>query len=389
MGFLRRLFGSTDTASPGAASAVPYVLADGHDLEVVGEARRQDELWRIVGQDPAAGQRVRHPVVAVLRPEPSNPVDPNAIAVDIGGLQVGYLSADDAAAMVAGLRDLRRRHGRDVALRGVVVGRGGGMLGVFLGFDPADFGVPREWYDAAPVASRTVRAPARVGDVLVGLRGSIRTGLSEAVGTDEEDDSYDLEWLGALPARDDLAVAALRSLLASEPDPIDRHFQYCELEHRLYRLRGLNEMVLGDFDAACRSHDAEMEVIRVALVRKFGVVPVLETYRQAAIRHQKAGDWAQALWWAERGLAVYGGIPARPEAVADLRGRADAARKRLATAGKPKEPHTRVAATGQEPGPKKPPDFEDLVCAVCGRTFTRVRTRGRKTSACPECAVAG
>lgn len=386
MGFLRRLFGSTDTASSGATAREPHILADGFDLEVVGESRHQDELWRIVGQDSNSGQRVRCPVVAVLRPEPSNPVDANAIAVDIGGLHVGYLPADDAATMVEGLRDLRRRHGRDVALRGVVVGRGGGSLGVFLGFDPADFGVPREWYDHAPPGGRTGPAPARVGDVLVGLRGSIRTGLSEAVGTDEEDDSYDLGWLGTLPDRDDHAVAALRSLLASDPDPIDRHFQYCELEHRLYRLRGLNAMVLADFDAACRSHDAEMDVIRAALVRKFGVVPVLETYRQAAIRHQKAGDWAQALWWAERGLVLYGDIPARPEAVADLRGRADTARKRLHPPSRPREPRGRVVLARDESAPAHPSPYEDLLCAGCGQTFTRVRTRGRKPSTCPGCA---
>lgn len=46
--------------------------------------------------------------------------------------------------------------------------------------------------------------------------------------------------------------------------------------------------------------------IRAAFMAKWGQVPVLETYRQMAIRQQKAKNFEQALWWAERGIALYG-----------------------------------------------------------------------------------
>ena len=63
---------------------------------------------------------------------------------------------------------------------------------------------------------------------------------------------------------------------------------------------------------------------------KWGKVPLLETYRQMAIRQQKAHNYSQALWWAERGIAIYGNGCARPEAVEDLRGRAVKYRAKLA-----------------------------------------------------------
>jgi hypothetical protein len=48
-----------------------------------------------------------------------------------------------------------------------------------------------------------------------------------------------------------------------------------------------------------------------------------------AIRQQKAHDYSQALWWAERGLAIYGSDCARPETVEDLRSRAAKYRDKL------------------------------------------------------------
>jgi hypothetical protein len=47
-----------------------------------------------------------------------------------------------------------------------------------------------------------------------------------------------------------------------------------------------------------------------------GKVPVLDLYRQMAIRQQKLQDYARALWWAERGLAIYANDA---DAVSDLR----------------------------------------------------------------------
>ena len=54
----------------------------------------------------------------------------------------------------------------------------------------------------------------------------------------------------------------------------------------------------------------------------WGKVPVVDTYRQMAIRQQKQHNYGQALWWAERGITLYGNDAARPEAVDDLRNRA-------------------------------------------------------------------
>jgi hypothetical protein len=73
-----------------------------------------------------------------------------------------------------------------------------------------------------------------------------------------------------------------------------------------------------------------MDGIRQACLAKWGTVPLLETYRQMAIRQQKTHAYSQALWWAERGLAIYGNDCARPEAVQDLRERAAKYRAKLA-----------------------------------------------------------
>lgn len=89
---------------------------------------------------------------------------------------------------------------------------------------------------------------------------------------------------------------------------------YCELEERLYKSRDAFTSALDDYDQACTSHDMEMDGIRKALFVKFGAVPLLDTYRQMAVRHQKAKNWAEALRWAQRGMALYGEDAARPEA---------------------------------------------------------------------------
>ena len=65
------------------------------DLEVVGEASYQDNLWRIVGGGHSPDGRVREDILAVLAAEPDNPYDANAVTVWIQGLKVGYLSRED------------------------------------------------------------------------------------------------------------------------------------------------------------------------------------------------------------------------------------------------------------------------------------------------------
>jgi hypothetical protein len=161
------------------------------------------------------------------------------------------------------------------------------------------------------------------------MAGEMRTGLSEALRTDLEDDSYDLSWLSTLPDADRPAIAKLRALLERERDLIDRHFQFAELESRLYHARDLYDSALDEFDDACRRHDAEMVGIRAAFMAKWRKVPLLETYRQIAIRKQKQKDWKAVLWWCERGLVIYGKDAAREEAVEDLLKRRNRAMAKL------------------------------------------------------------
>jgi hypothetical protein len=119
-----------------------------------------------------------------------------------------------------------------------------------------------------------------------------------------------------------------------------------------------------------------MDGIRAAFIAKWGQVPVLELYRQMAIRQQKAGDFKLALWWAERGIAIYGTDCARPEAVEDLQKRADYFRGKLDPQPRPSRP---LAVRSDQA------EVEVLVCGACGRRFERIRVRGRKPTHCPEC----
>ena len=73
-----------------------------------------------------------------------------------------------------------------------------------------------------------------------------------------------------------------------------------------------------------------MEGIRQACLVKWGKVRLLGIYRQMAIRQQKAHNYSQALWWAERGLAIYGRGCDQPEATEDLRNRTAKYRAKLA-----------------------------------------------------------
>jgi hypothetical protein len=110
---------------------------------------------------------------------------------------------------------------------------------------------------------------------------------------------------------------------------------YAQLETMLYRSRDAFRSALDEYDNVCRQHDTEMDAIREAFMTKWGKVPLLEIYRQMAIRQQKAKDYAQTLWWAQRGIAIYGNQGARPETVEDLRQRAAAYKAKLAARARP------------------------------------------------------
>jgi tetratricopeptide (TPR) repeat protein len=182
--------------------------------------------------------------------------------------------------------------------------------------------------------------------------------------------------MSGLPADDIRAIRMLRQLLARYEDPLDRHFMYAYLEALLYRSRDDFASALEEYDQACHHHDAEMDGIRQAFVTKWGQVPVLETYRQMAIRQQKARNFEQALWWADRGLALYGESAARPEAVEDLRQRSAIYRAKLVPTAR--TPRSTIPAPGHV-------EMETLNCVTCGCDFQRVRVRGRKPVHCPAC----
>ena len=117
-------------------------LLDGHEtLEVVGESRYQDNLWRLVDGQTDPAERVRVEIIAVLVTEPDNPYDANAVGVWIDGLKVGHLSRNDARLYQPGLLALEEKHGTPIALSGVIAGGGMredgiGRLGVFLEHSP-------------------------------------------------------------------------------------------------------------------------------------------------------------------------------------------------------------------------------------------------------------
>ena len=340
-------------------------MGGGETLEVVGESYYQAHLWRLVGGFHE--DRVRIAVRAVLDPEPDNPHDANAVRVLVDDGVVGYLSREDAASYLPGLQALMRERESPIALDGHVVGGGPrregiGMLGVFLDHDPADFGV-------------------RAHEIM--HIGELRTGLSQAIATDLEDDSYDLSWYDQLSGTDAPGdIVVLRKLLETEVDPIDRHFMLSELSKSLYKSRDVFGPALEEFDAACVQHDAEMDVIRAALLAKFERVPIIDMYRQATIRCQKARDWQGARTWAERGLAVYGSNAARPEAVADLHKRLDHAEAKMSVGRATTRRSTSPTAVT---APTLGVTVETLTCSACGLAFQRARTRGRKPHRCPTC----
>ncbi len=398
MGLLDRLIGrrapakQTPPAAPPPSASLTTVavsLFTGEkQLEVVGESNYQPALWAACGG--TLGDRIRHSVVTVLVPEPQNTYDSNAIAVQIDGATVGYLPRDTAVKYRPGLLKLMEQNGGYIALEGVVVGGGSyndgpGRLGLWLKHDPRDFGIEQST-DGRQVGTATrPRTDA----------GSMRTGFTEAGLTDLEDDSYDLSWYDDLPEADRPAIATLRELLARDRDPVDRHFQFAELERRLYRCRDLYDTALEEFDAACEFHDAEMETICEAFRKKWGKVPLLETYRQMAIRQQKKQDWQSCLWWADRGLALYGTSSAREEAVEDLlkrRNRALAKLRPPRTQGAGPASGTKTTRSSADPsdGLVSAPaasagEVEVLLCGRCGVSFERLRIRGRKPQLCPGC----
>ncbi len=367
MGLLSWLFRRPRRRRDATASEppkAPVAVVDGPDsLEVVGESFHQDVLRRAVG--PHDGY-VRIPVVATLSAEFNNKHDSNAIAVWVAKAQVGHLSREDAATFRAPLLRLEQQVGGPVGLPGLIVGGGEGRpsYGVFLNYDAATFevrplGFPRKRSENLPVGEH------------------LRTGLSRAIVSDPEDESFDLGWRMQLPSDRHHAVDFLRQGLISERAPISRHFMYAQLEEYLYTGRGESASALGEYDAVCEAHQAEMPIIRAALIASLGGVPLIEMYRQASIRHQKAHASREALRWAELGVHAYGADALRPDSVDELQHRIAMCREKLET----KVSRTRLTAETHH----NSDNTEVLVCTSCGRSFQHTVSRGRKPLRCPDC----
>ena len=372
MGFLNRLFGKTPAPAGGRLgkdrASVEMSLYPGNaTLEVVGESHYQDRLWKIVGG--RRGDEVRYETHAVLMPESEDSEYPEAIRVLIEGNVVGSLSRFDAPLYRSGLSRLIGSTNRVVALNATI--RGGGEfenLGGYFHHDPADF-------DLTPQKAHQLAAQS-------GLVHNFRTGFSEASATDPEDDRYDFSWVRELLGNESTAVKKLRTMLETERDPIDRHYMMCELEQRLYRGRDAFTSALDEYDSVCHQHDEEIHTIRPALLEKFGVIPVIDMYRQEAIRWQKAKDWERSRDWAERGIRVYGDDAARPEVVDDLHKRLEHATAMIELANRPKAmkptravaPATKATDSG----------IETLVCAECGTTFGTSPKERAQTSLLPN-----
>jgi hypothetical protein len=113
VGFLRRLLGADRSATASLAySAAParvYELPRGAHFAVHGESFRQDAIRALratCGPHPAEDGRLACDVTLVA--EPSNPYDPNAIAVHSACGQVGYLPRDVAPDFAALFHELHQ-----------------------------------------------------------------------------------------------------------------------------------------------------------------------------------------------------------------------------------------------------------------------------------------
>jgi hypothetical protein len=320
---------------------------DGREsLDVVGESHYQDALWAIVEAFGGVkrGESARVPIIAILVAEDGNPHDSDAVAVWVSGALIGYIDRELAPDLRQGLLRLQAQAGAPIAIKGNVIGGGPGRsnLGVFLDFDPADFGIEDLFEDDAE-PDWDWRPKGHRWDVV-----------------DQGGDS-----LGH--------IAALDAALKADDDPVFKHYAYEALERTLYRGRDVMPGVLVRYDEVCEAHAAELSGMRAPLIALLGDVPHVTTFRQASIRWQKAHDYSAAANWARRGLEFYQDSDQRQADVADLEERA---RRNEAHRTPPVRSDT--PSTGGNA-------VEVLACQSCGIHFEHVVTRGRKPRKCDDC----
>lgn len=131
-GLASTLRGSSSSSGPAVARTDRMVVPDRDDaaLEVVGEASYQAQLTAVGGRPGVDGVPYPDQVAKLVR-EPTNRYDHNAIAVQIRGLTVGYLSRDDAIRYQA-VVDWAAVRGEQIACQARLTGgwnRGGGDQG--------------------------------------------------------------------------------------------------------------------------------------------------------------------------------------------------------------------------------------------------------------------
>jgi hypothetical protein len=110
------------------------LFLEGEELvRTVGVSHYQPALLELTGA--REGDEVRVDVRVALVPQPDNPHDPNAVAVEIDGRLVGYLSRDDAVVWQP-IVQVVADHGALAVCDAMIAGRGPESgtpnLGVFL-----------------------------------------------------------------------------------------------------------------------------------------------------------------------------------------------------------------------------------------------------------------
>lgn len=87
-----------EPVEPSRGRAFTLLGADGYPwMEVQGEFARMSAIHMVIGRAPRLDEEIELPALsAELRPEPTNPYDPNAVMVIINGWHVGYMPKEEA-----------------------------------------------------------------------------------------------------------------------------------------------------------------------------------------------------------------------------------------------------------------------------------------------------
>lgn len=143
LGAVRKAFQQPQAASHSASTSPrtslpgqPLDLSSGSfDVHIVGEGRRQPQIRR-VARAAERNKRGYLEFTAILRREPHNRYDPNAIAVygPDGRTQLGYISAEDAEFWADAVSSIEAQ-GQVITCRAIIIGENKPNFGVVLDLD--------------------------------------------------------------------------------------------------------------------------------------------------------------------------------------------------------------------------------------------------------------